>query len=136
MEIMKNYADLVRTIHIIENQIEMLEVDRDYWFGKGDYIPFSGRGSAEFGIGIAAENVDRINEKINTLREMLVFYIDIKEDIDKYIHSLEGLEYKIAYLRYVENKTYQEIAKELGYSYGYIRNVISKNKIRQEMTKM
>ncbi|MGG4011429.1 sigma factor-like helix-turn-helix DNA-binding protein [Bacillus smithii] len=125
MLIMKNYADLERMIHILETQIEMLEVDLDFWFGKGEYVPFQSKG-AKYGIHVAAENTDRILEKLNQLTKMLDYYKELKKDMDDYINSLEGLEYKIAYKRYVENKTYQEIAKELGYSYGYVRNVMSK----------
>lgn len=127
MLIMKNYADLDRMIHILESQIEMLEVDLDYWFGKGEHVPFASKG-AKYGLHIAAENTDRILEKLDQLRKMLAYYKEVKEDMDQYINSLEGLEYKIAYKRFVENKTYQEIADELGYSPGYVRIVMSKAK--------
>ncbi|MEY9976336.1 sigma factor-like helix-turn-helix DNA-binding protein [Lysinibacillus sp. RC79] len=35
------------------------------------------------------------------------------------------MEYRIAKLRFIDGMTYQEIADKLGYSYGYIRKVVS-----------
>ncbi|WP_227397338.1 sigma-70 RNA polymerase sigma factor region 4 domain-containing protein [Jeotgalibacillus aurantiacus] len=124
MQIIENYADLTRKISIIETQIEMFEVDIDFWFGKGS-IPFSSKGAAGFGIETAAWNTDRVLEKLDQLRKMLEFYQEIKSEMDDNINSLDGLEYKISYMRYIENKNYKEIADQLGYSYGYIRNVVS-----------
>lgn len=128
MMIMKNYADLCRMISIIETQIEMLQNDVDFWFGKGD-VPFESRG-AKFGIGIAAENTDRVLKRIHELERQLEFYTELKSEMDEHINSLTGLEYKVAYMRFVEDKTYKEIADELGYSYGYVRNLAARS--RQE----
>ncbi|OLN21414.1 hypothetical protein BTO30_14955 [Domibacillus antri] len=137
MEIMKNYADLVRQIDVIQLQIEMLQVDRDFWYGRNfgveGRLPFTGRGAQEYGIQVAAENTDRINVKINKLQEQLDFCLQLKEEMDDSINALNGLAYRIARMRFIEDKSYQEIAKELGYSYGYIRKVVSKaNKERHD----
>lgn len=131
MEIMKNYADLVRQIDIIETQIEMFEVDIDYWFGKND-VPLTGVGAENYGLAIAAERTDRLTGKLKELHKMLDFYREVKEDMDEHINSLEGLEFKVAHKRFVENKTYKEIADELDYSYDYIRHVASRSKKEQE----
>ena len=128
MMIMKNYADLCRKIDIIGVQLEMLQNDLDYWFGKGK-VPFQSRG-AKYGIGVAAENTDRVLQRIHELEKQLEFYTELKNDMDTCLNRLTGLEYKIAYMRFVEGKTYKEIADELGYSYGYIRNLATRT--RQE----
>ena len=125
---MQNYADLVRQIDIIERQIEWLEVDIDYWFGDNKFIPFTGKGAKRFGLSVASKNTDDLLQKLDKLRKMHEFYTTVKSDMDDSINALEGLEYKIAYRRFVQNKNYQEIADELGYSYGYIKNVASKAK--------
>ena len=123
MQIIENYADLLRKISIIETQIEMFQIDVDYWFGTG--LPLAGKGSREYGIDTAAMNVDRLHKKINELNKMLEFYQEIKKEMHDNINALEGLPYKIAKMRFLEDKSYQEIADELGYAYGYIRKVVS-----------
>lgn len=45
MEIMKNYADLLRIIDIVKAEIEMLEVDKEYWIGKDEHLPFFSTGA-------------------------------------------------------------------------------------------
>ncbi|MGG3452155.1 hypothetical protein [Domibacillus aminovorans] len=137
MEIIKNYADLIRQIDVIDLEIQMLEVDRDYWYGRNfgveGMLPFIGRGASEFGIEAAARNTDRINEKLNALNEMREFFLEIKEEIEDNVNALNGLPYRIAKMRFIENKSYKEIADELGYTYGYIRKVVSTaNKERYE----
>lgn len=122
MKIIENYADLIRKINIIKVQIEMFEVEMDYWLGEN--IPFESKGTVKFGIDTSVNQMDRIVSKLEELKYMLEFYESVKKDMDTYINKLEGLQYKIAYLRFVENMTYKEIAEKLGYSYGYIRNVV------------
>ena len=124
MQIIENYADLIRKISIIETQIEMLQIDVDYWFGTG--LPLAGKGSAAYGMDTAAMNVDRLHKKINDLNKMLEYYTEIQQELLVNINALEGLPYKIAKMRFLEDKSYQEIGEELGYSYGYIRRVVSK----------
>lgn len=126
MEIMKNYADLIREIEIIKNQIELFEIDVDYWYGKND-LPLNGKGAREYGLSVAAERTDKLNEKIVCMNKRLDYYQDIKEDMDKHINSLEGLHYKVAYKRFIENLTYKEIATDMGYSYDYIRHIASES---------
>lgn len=124
MQIIENYADLIRKISIIETQIEMFQIDVDYWLGTG--IPLAGRGSAAYGIDTAAMNVDRLHKKINDLNKMLEYYQEIQQELLVNINALQGLPYTIAKMRFLEDKSYQEIADELGYAYGYIRKVVSK----------
>lgn len=124
MQIIKNYADLLRKISIIETEIEMLQIDVDYWFGTG--LPLTGKGSQAYGLDTGAKNVDRLNTRINELNKLLEAYIEIQKELIVNIEALEGLPYKIAKMRFLEDKSYQEIADELGYSYGYIRRVVSK----------
>ena len=134
MEIMQNYADLKRKIDIIARQIEMYEVELEYWWFTEDNKP--GKGLIHYGLSTASERTDKKLEKLNTLKKMHEFYKDIKEEIDDAINGLEGLPYKIAYRRFIQNMNYDEIAEDLGYTPGYIRQVASKtNKQRTEMTK-
>lgn len=125
MEIMKNYADLLRIIDICKTEIEMLEVDKEYWLGKNELLPFFSIGAEKYGLDIASQRTDRLNDRIASLETKLEHYRVIEKEIRENVEKLEGLEYKIAKLRFIDGMTYQEIADKLGYSYGYIRRVVS-----------
>lgn len=125
MQIIENYADLLRKISIIETEIEMLQIDVDYWFGTG--LPLTGKGSQAYGLDTGAKNVDRLHKRMNDLNRLLEAYIEIQKELIINIEALEGLPYRIAKMRFLEDKSYQEIADELGYTYGHIRNVVYKS---------
>ena len=128
MEIMKNYADLLRIIDIVKAEIEMLEVDKEYWIGKHEHLPFSSIGAARYGLDVASQRTDRLNGRIASLEEKLEHYQAIEKEIRENVEKLEGLEYKIAKLRFIDGMTYQEIADELDYNHDYIRRIASKSK--------
>lgn len=124
MEIIKNYVDLCRKIDIIETQLLQLDIDLKYWFGRGE-LPFTGTGADDFGVIASIGNLQDLHDKKHRLQKMLEFYEDIKKETEDKINQLEGLNYQIARMKYMENKSYKVIAEELGKSYGYIRNVAS-----------
>lgn len=125
MMIMKNHADLLHEIEIIKEQIEQLEVSVGYWNGdngESDFV-LIGKGASKFGLSTASQNIDRIHKKINALQTMLEGFEMIRGKNEMRINRLQGLEYKIAKLRYIDGLSYKEIAVNLGYSYSHIRNV-------------
>lgn len=125
IEIMKNYADLLHIIDIVKAEIEMLEIDKEYWIGKNGHLPFASIGAGKYGLDIASQQTDRLNGRIASLENKLEHYQMIEKEIRENMEKLEGLEYRIAKLRFIDGMTYQEIADFLGYSYGYIRKVVS-----------
>lgn len=131
MEIMKNYADLLRIIDIVKAEIEMLEVDREYWLGKNEQLPFASIGAEKYGLDVASQRTDRLNGRISSLETKLEHYQAIEKEIRENVEKLEGLEYKIAKLRFIDGMTYQEIADELGYTHDHIRRVASKSRKRE-----
>lgn len=127
MENMKNYADLVRLIDIVKAEIEMLELDNEFWFGKSEHLPLSSEGSRRYGLDVSTERSNRLNKRINELQEKLEYYVVIEEEIRVNIEKLEGLPYKIAKLRFIDGHSYREIADILDYSYSHIRSAICEN---------
>lgn len=125
MEVIKNYVDLCRKIEIIETQLFQVDIDLDYWFGKGK-MPFTGTGADDFGVIAAIDKIQVYHDKKHRLQKMLEFYQGIKQETEEKINQLEGLQYQIARMKYMENKSYKQIAEELGKSYGYIRNIASR----------
>lgn len=131
MEIMKNYADLLRIIDILKAEIEMLEVDKEYWLGKNEQLPFASIGADKYGLDVASQRADRLNGRIASLETKLDHYQAVEKEIRENVEKLEGLEYKIAKLRFIDGMTYQEIADELGYTHDHIRRVASKSKKKE-----
>ncbi|MEY9980459.1 sigma factor-like helix-turn-helix DNA-binding protein [Lysinibacillus sp. RC79] len=131
MEIMKNYADLLRIIDIVKAEIEMLEVNKEYWIGKNEHLPFFSVGADKYGLDVASQRTDRLNGRIASLEEKLEHYQAIEKEIRENVEKLEGLEYKIAKLRFIDGMTYQEIADQLGYTHDHIRRVASKSKKKE-----
>lgn len=130
---MKNYADLLRIIDILKAEIEMLEVDKGYWLGKNEQLPFASIGADKYGLDVASQRADRLNGRIASLETKLDHYQAVEKEIRENVEKLEGLEYKIAKLRFIDGMTYQEIADELGYTHDHIRRVASKSKKKEKV---
>ncbi|MEK4485545.1 hypothetical protein MHH81_08050 [Psychrobacillus sp. FSL H8-0484] len=125
MKIITNYVDLCRKIDMIETQLLQVDNDLDYWFGNGK-LPFSRTGTDDLGVDASKGIIHDLHDKKHRFQKMLSFYLEIKEETEDKINKLEGLNYQIARMKYMENKTYKQIADELNMSYGYIRSATSK----------
>lgn len=139
MEIMHTYSDLLTEIEIIKEEIKLTEQELQYWFGidldKGTGIPLSGSGSKKYGTNVALIQTDKKTARLSKLKKRLKELEYAKVRIDMFMEKLEGLDYKIAYYRIVENMTHKEIAKELGYTEQYIRERWAKTKTYKKPTK-
>ncbi|MER2190635.1 MAG: sigma factor-like helix-turn-helix DNA-binding protein [Solibacillus sp.] len=131
--IFETYKDIVATIEVIKAEIEALQLDLDYWVGKHSSHPLWSQGATKYGLDVASDRADFLYERMGKLEDRLKAYEEIEQEVRENIEKLQGLEYKIAKLRFIEGLSYQEIADKLGYSYGHIRNVVSKGD--NEMTK-
>jgi hypothetical protein len=129
LEIFKTYNDILLEIEVIKEQIKLTENGLKYWFGVHlsnpyrDGIPLGGYGSYRFGATAGLIQADKTIESLNGLNERLEQLERAKKRIDALISQFDGLEYKIMYKRYVEGKTLNEIAEELGYSHDRIRHI-------------
>lgn len=124
MQLITNYSDLLTKIELIKEQIKLNELELAYWFGvkpDGTGIPLGGKGSFLYGANTSLMQADKKIDAINSLREQLEFYEKAKSRMDVLINNLEGLDYKIAYLKIAKSMTHKEIAQELDYSEQYIR---------------
>jgi hypothetical protein len=135
LEIFETYNDILLEIDIIQEQIKLTENGLRYWFGiklnpeiKSAGIPFGAPGTHRFGAIAGLIQADKTIESLNGLNERLEQLERAKKRIDDLVRQFDGLEYKISYKRYVEGKTLKETADELGYSYDYIREVMSRMK--------
>lgn len=68
---------------------------------------------------VEIEKITLLEKEINSIIEV---YLNKKNTIINEIQSLDDVNYiKILYQRYVDNKSFKEIAFELNYDYDYIR---------------
>lgn len=125
MKLITSYRDLLNEIDIYNTRLENLErelygVERIKHTHKIDLDRY----------------VDRHTKIVNEMASISAIIEDKerskKEILDK-INKLEGLEYKIAYKRFIEGKTHNEIAKEVGYTEQYIRKIFCK-RVNKEST--
>lgn len=131
MLIMESYADILKVIEIIKAEIEALQLDLDYWLGKHDRHFVFSEGARKYGLDVATKRVDFLYDRIEKVEARLKAYQEIEKEIRENVEKLEGLEYKIAKLRFIDGMTYQEIADQLGYTHDHIRRVASKSKKKE-----
>ncbi len=134
LEVFHNYSDLCVEIEVAKEQIKLTEYELEYWFGirmndrESNGIPLGARGVDRFGVNTALEQAEDKIRSLNKLRDRLDKLDNTRIKIETLLSNFRGLEYRIAYLRYVEGKSLREVADELGYSYDYIRELMSKMK--------
>jgi hypothetical protein len=107
----------------IETNLECLEQlkNRIYSIGGVSYddTKVSSSGNKDFTDLVA--KVSDLESEINVLTD---FYVDLKNKITVEINQLSNNTYSLLLLkRYVLNKSLYEIAREMNYSYGAVRNM-------------
>jgi DNA repair exonuclease SbcCD ATPase subunit len=82
---------------------------------KGNLSPIS--------IDRCVEGIQRCKHLIEIEQEQIRKLEDKKEEIESKLSELEGLYFKVAVMRDIEGKNLKQIADELGYTEGYIKNI-------------
>ena len=69
-------------------------------------------------------DVIRYVDLANDIEKMIDYYVDLKEQVIREIHSLNDRRYiDILFKRYVEYKSYEDISKEMNYNQDWIRQL-------------
>lgn len=130
MEILKDYANLLREIDHTKEQIKLAEYELKWWLGidasTGEGIPFDSIGVFKHGLETAMTQTEKKRRTLNKLNERLDKYREHKERIEEHMKEFEGLEHQVAYMKYIKKMTLQEVADELGYSHAYIKEKSAK----------
>ena len=126
MKKLENYLDLCAGLLMIELDLERVDADMDYWFGKGGLM-LGSESANNFGSKEAILRIEHLHHRKHTILKRLEHYKEIQKDYEEALLQLNDLENKIAVMRVVKKMTLKEIANELNYSEGYIRNVTSKS---------
>jgi DNA-directed RNA polymerase specialized sigma subunit len=130
LEIFVHYNDLCLEIEILHEQIELTEKEVKFWYSAGS-IPLGSYGAFKYGANTALNQSEKKIKYLNRLKERLELLEEAKKKIDAAMNQFEGLDYKVAKMRYLDGMTLKQIASELGFSYAYIREVMSKLRKQQ-----
>ena len=125
MKSLENYLDLCAELEMIELDLERVDADMDYWFGKGELM-LGGEGAVKFGSKEAIERIEHFHHKKHGILKRQEHYLEMKADYEAALNKLTGLESKVSVMRALKQMTAKEIADELKYSVGYIRNLATK----------
>ncbi len=77
-----------------------------------------------------ADEIDNFVNILYATNELSQFILDVENkifEVEKKFGSVDGVYHEVMYMRDIERKSLKEIADELGYSYGYIKNISAKN---------
>ncbi len=142
MIIMDSYKDLCKQISILEETRATLENEM-YVLNKllTNTVPKNIKAMSYNDMPVGSKDFtsyDRImcrlkvaEEKLISVKELHLELLESKDKIKDDISQLEGIHYKVAYLKYIKNKKLKEIAEMLNKDEGSIRNISCEiNKMR------
>ena len=140
MEIIKSYKDLCEEIEIWKERLKTYEIqlkaivklaklDGPSDITAIDYSKPYVNGTRQIGFEEALEMLHKIESHIYLHKEAIESMEKHKKRIEERLKKLEGIDYKVVYMRDIEGKSLVEIAENLGYSYQYIKEVSARNKI-------
>lgn len=107
---------------------KMAKLDGPQEIGSIDYSqPRVSGGGGQIDLAEALERLGRIESHLFLHSEAITRMQEEKENMEKKLKDLVGLEYRVMYMRDMEGKKLKDIAIELNYSYDYIREISSRN---------
>ncbi|NRS20607.1 hypothetical protein HP398_29750 [Brevibacillus sp. HB1.4B] len=132
------YNELVAEINMLEARMNDLLTERRFLLKSMNSTAPKGMGAVDYSKDRVQSNfvpytLDRIVErmnKIDTMIQQVDEQLKAKREtlskLDSILAQMDGLEYKVAFMRDKLNMKLHEIADKLGYSYDHIRRVSSR----------
>ena len=111
MLLISTYQDLLLEIELYKSRLEDLERE-DYALRRIEY--------KRIDLDIYLERKHKVNNEAAILQAILDDKRETQKAILEKLKQLEGIEYQIAYKRFIEGKSLNKIAEELKYSDSYI----------------
>ncbi len=139
MDVVKSYKDLCEEIEIWKERLKTYEIqlktiiklaklDGPSDITAIDYSKPYVDGTKQIGFEEALEMLQKIENHIYLHKQAIENMERYKKRIKERIKNLEGIDYKVVYMRDIEGKSLVDIAEELGYSYDYIKEISARNK--------
>ena len=111
MLFISTYQDLLREIEIYESRLEDLYRE-DYALRRIEYNNID--------LNIYVDRKHKVNNEAAILQSIIEDKKETQKQLLEKLGKLEGLEYQIAYKRFVEGKSINQIAEEVKYSDSYV----------------
>ena len=132
IDVLTRYKNICQEIEYFE----VLLMDAEFEYKRNRQVLIGGPTAKSIHLPIDRQ-VDGIYNtltKHSEIEDILKKKREVKKRAEEALSKFEGIEYKVAYKRFVEGKSGKEIALELGYAYGYIKNI--SKKITESLDKM
>lgn len=112
-EFLKQYAQAERLAvrYRTEYEKELMQIDTIRSAGSGDGMPGAGKISAP-----TEAKALRLAEKLTTYQNAVLDAIELKREVLKMIEYVPGEYGAVLYERYIQLKTWEEVADSIGYS--------------------
>lgn len=119
----ETYMDLEEEIQVLEHRERELteQLELAYQMCYDGKMP--GDSFSRMPLDKALETYDNVRAKLNTVQEWLEKKRQTKKNMDESIGRMKSLEGQVFYRRSVMRQTIRQIARDMGYSEGYIKNV-------------
>lgn len=123
MEWRQTYNDLTEEISALEHRASELgeQLESAYQMCYDGKMP--GDSFSRIPLDKALETYDSVKIKLQQVEGWLERKRETKADMDKCLYRMESLENQVAYRRAAMRQTYRQIAVDLGYTEGYVKNV-------------
>jgi hypothetical protein len=140
------YSNLLAEIEMLEIRISDMEIEREYlrksmyanapqFKGVVDYAKeYVTGGLMPLPLDKIIERLNKIDDSLNVLYQLLTEKKTSKERINIMLASLEGIDNKVVYMRDIKGMRLKEIAVELGYSLDRIKQISCRNPRRKHYT--
>lgn len=131
------YNELITEIHVLETRINDLVTERRFLLQSMHANAPKGMGAVDyskdrvqssfvpFPLERIVDRMNKIDEAIEQLSEQLKAKRETLSKLDSVLSQMDGLDYKVAFMRDKLNMRLHEIADKLGYSYAHIKRVSS-----------
>lgn len=144
MLLAESYSELNDEIKALEVRIEELQKERKL-LQKRMYdnapstnltIDYSTErvtgGLVPMALDVVLNRLNKLEDKIEQFQGYLAIKKDARNRIDRILKSSEDIDQKVVVMRDIKKLPLKIIAKELGYSYQYVRRISCRNKKMQQ----
>ena len=134
MNIGKSYIELCEELEMWNTRKETIEDQVNYLMDKNkphdicgiDYSMPTGGTNVVLDFEELINNITPMQNEVEKIDKLIQRLNESKNIIEDKLEKAEGIDYKIIYKRYVEGKTLKVVAKEIGYSYDWIKKKSAK----------
>lgn len=121
MEILTSYKELCLEIEYFE--IMLREIEDEWKLHRLTLIGHPDMKRTALPIDSLTGEMDNLSYKHTNIENLLDLKKRLKKQAEEIMSRFEGIEHKVAYKRFVEKKTLEQIAVELNYSIDGIKKI-------------